>query len=286
MISRRRAALAAFLGLATLPCRAAFEQSTVGGRARAMGSAFVALADDASAVSWNPAALATMTSREAGFSHENRFGLGLVGVTSLSLAYPGIGPGGFGFSWLRTSANDASDLEYSEDTYTFGYGIKIWRGSSLGTALNFRQLVSEKKGSGVTMDFSAKVPLWKDWLGAGALWRNAVQTTLRYDSGFKEPFPRQFQGGVFVKLAKTLTATYDAEMAEVGKGGARSHAGLEWAGGHVALRGGAFQSVAKGTDWVYTAGATVKVKALALDYAYEQHFDLGGTQIVSVRLSF
>ncbi len=269
-----------------LPARAAFDQTDVGARARAMGSAFVALADDSSAVSWNPASLATLSSREIGLSYEDRFGLGLVGVSYFSLAYPGMGPGGFGFSWLRTAAaKSVQDLQYSEDTYSFGYGGNLWRGVSLGTTVNFHQLVSEIKGSGFSADLSAKVPFWKDKFGAGFLWRNAVQTTLRYDSGFKEPFPRSFQGGVFLAPFTGVKVTYDVEKVASSRT-PRSHAGLEWAGEYLALRGGLAQSQAAGFDWVYTAGATVKAGSLALDYAYEQHFDLGGTQLVSVRLMF
>lgn len=54
---RKRALLAAVLTLLTAP--RAWPQSTVGSRAAGMAGAFVAVADDATAVYWNPAGIAT-----------------------------------------------------------------------------------------------------------------------------------------------------------------------------------------------------------------------------------
>jgi len=46
----------------------------VGARALGMGSAFAGLADDGSAAFWNPAGLATLTSREVTLMHAEQFG--------------------------------------------------------------------------------------------------------------------------------------------------------------------------------------------------------------------
>ena len=58
------AALAALLaGLAAPPARADFRHARPGPRPRAMGSAFVSVADDANAVYWNPAGMVQLAPR-------------------------------------------------------------------------------------------------------------------------------------------------------------------------------------------------------------------------------
>src|SRR4051812_14148302 len=97
----------------------AFDLTGTGARARSMGGAFVALADDYSAIYWNPSMLADLPKRELAFSYEDRYSLGLIGVSNLALAYPGIGPGGVGISWNRlATTHQVQDLNYSENTYT------------------------------------------------------------------------------------------------------------------------------------------------------------------------
>ena len=69
-----------FFTLLALGGNAAAETSrqlAVGTRAIAMGGAFVAVASDATAVSWNPAAIAALRRQEINFSRADRFGLGL-----------------------------------------------------------------------------------------------------------------------------------------------------------------------------------------------------------------
>jgi hypothetical protein len=79
-----------------------------GAKALGMGGAFVSIADDASAVYWNPAGLYLLDRRQALLMHSQRFG-GLVDYSTFSFAMPlsrepnAEAAGAIGLVWLRVS---------------------------------------------------------------------------------------------------------------------------------------------------------------------------------------
>ena len=94
-----------------LPARAAssyageFLAVGAGARALALGNAYVAIADDATAGYWNPAALAAIDARQAHAMHGERFS-GLVDQDFLALAQPGRRLDGIALSLLRVGVGD------------------------------------------------------------------------------------------------------------------------------------------------------------------------------------
>ena len=56
--------------------RGAFSTPSAGARDRVFGEAFVAIADDANAVRWNPAGITSLLQTEITFSHANLFTFG------------------------------------------------------------------------------------------------------------------------------------------------------------------------------------------------------------------
>ncbi len=75
-----------------------------GARANAMGEAFVAVADDASAVYWNPAGMTQMTSDEVSTGFSNRYD-GLAKEAQLNYARRGV-KGMWGFSYMGNYVTD------------------------------------------------------------------------------------------------------------------------------------------------------------------------------------
>ena len=79
-----------------------------GAKALGMGGAFVSIADDASAVYWNPAGLHQLDRRQALVMHSQRFG-GMVDYSTFSFAMPlsreegAEATGAIGLVWLRVS---------------------------------------------------------------------------------------------------------------------------------------------------------------------------------------
>ncbi|MCD4690557.1 type IX secretion system membrane protein PorP/SprF [bacterium] len=130
---KRTATLVLCAALAFLPAAASanFVEMEVGARAMGMGGAFVAVADDVTALHWNPAGLATLEEFQV-------FGMrtSVYGVDGLSedAAVAGYGTGSWGgaVGWLRTGAQDL----YNEDTMVIGYGMATpLTGLSAGLAL-------------------------------------------------------------------------------------------------------------------------------------------------------
>ena len=99
--------------------QANFLETELGARAMGMGGAFVAVADDVTALHWNPAGL-------AGLHGVQLFGMrtSVYSVDGLSedaaLVSYGTGGTGYGVGWMRTGAVDL----YSEDTLLAGYGTE------------------------------------------------------------------------------------------------------------------------------------------------------------------
>ena len=108
-----------FAGLALLPPTPAlaidkyageFLKIPVGARALGMGSAFVALADDATAVYWNPAGLVFASQRQAWAEHAEQFG-DLVNHDFLAFEQPLAATGGghsqgIAFGFLRSAVDN------------------------------------------------------------------------------------------------------------------------------------------------------------------------------------
>jgi hypothetical protein len=105
--------MAVVVALAVSPSHATklageFLATGFGAKALGMGGAFVSIADDASAVYWNPAGLYLLDRRQALLMHSQRFG-GLVDYSTFSFAMPlsrearAEAAGAVGLVWLRVS---------------------------------------------------------------------------------------------------------------------------------------------------------------------------------------
>lgn len=116
--------VAAALGLApATPAHAWFEESDVGPRGVSFGKAFTAIADDASALNWNSAGLASLPRGEVNLSVGRPYNL-----TDLQSAYVAVAVprsfGTLGVSWQHMGATDVA----SENTFALGLGRRLIAG--------------------------------------------------------------------------------------------------------------------------------------------------------------
>jgi hypothetical protein len=136
--------------------RASSTDLQLGTRPQGMGCAFVALADDANAVYWNPAGLTQITSGEATFMHWNFAEIEQLKVNYLSLAYP-LYKGAVGFCWIRQHAEleegpFAEKSRMSEDNFLLSYGMSFIPRFNIGISLN-RLVINSEAGNGAGFGF-------------------------------------------------------------------------------------------------------------------------------------
>jgi hypothetical protein len=90
-----------------------------GARALALGNAYVALSQDATAGYWNPAGLASLNSKHLHLTHAERFS-GVVDQDFFALAMPGPWFDGIGFSLLRVGVSDIKFTTLQDATRPIG----------------------------------------------------------------------------------------------------------------------------------------------------------------------
>ncbi len=117
-----------------------FNTAGAGARALGLGNAYVALADDPSAVFWNPAALDFIEKKRATFFYTNLIFESNYGFVGMS--WPTTSIGSFGFGWLRISSGNIGETEIavppestfdsSQQLFLFSYGKQVRQSLSLG----------------------------------------------------------------------------------------------------------------------------------------------------------
>jgi len=261
----------------------AFEQRSVGARPIALGGAFVTGQDNVSSTFWNSSALTTLENKEFEFTYQDLHSKGLINYSHLGFGYPDIGPGTFGISWTRLGVSNKVPFNYSENTYTVAYGAEVLPQLSIGSAINFFRLNSTVDGSGIGLNIGILYqPL--EFLVIGSQYHNVGQSSIRFDSGARDDLPQDFTiGSSFsykdFKIYSDLGNLQDDP---------EYHMGFEYTTPNklLQLRSGVRKSTKKEFSFAYAFGFGVMLRNIGVDYAYENHFDLGGSHIVTVSWKF
>ncbi|MGQ9631245.1 MAG: hypothetical protein ACUVXI_13190 [bacterium] len=151
----------------------AYEVDTVGARAAGMGGAFVAIADDITALYWNPAGLGQLERIQVEGTakyiwqgrdvksitgDENRFGFSSINA----LIAPGFAVGAQerAFGTIIDGDRKAKTSVYSISS---GYGMRLWDGFFIGAAANYITERSEQQGTGGSLDLGLLGYLGEEW---------------------------------------------------------------------------------------------------------------------------
>jgi len=258
-------------------------QVPVGPRAIGMGGAFSALADDASALFWNPAGLARVGHQEVAGSYANLYDTG-VHDNLVSFVLPLSTNRAAGADWYHSGFDDGV-LGFSENRVTLGAAVKLrpwlWAGAggkllTRGTTLDGLSITSGR-GFGLDLGLLAS-PV--DRLRLGLVGQDLTGTSLRSPDGEKErAYPRNLRLAAAYSWSNLGTAALDVDD--------RWHFGVE-ATPHplVALRGGVEKDRRGIEAATWSMGLGIKVGVLHVDWARTLPPTLAATDHFSLSMQF
>ncbi len=263
----------------------------IGARAQGMGSAYSAVADDASATFWNPAAMTRQSQTEFTYSHWTLSDVDNVGVDFGAVAVPFRAGGvdaSVGFNFTRVGAqleegpsNTTSDI--SDSRFALVGGVRLHRTISVGLSLN-RLEVNSKRDSGAGFGFDAGVlvePLERHDLRLAVVGRN-----LSADVKNEDIDQSWRMGAAWTFWKQRITASAESGLRH-NINGTDGITGLFFGGLEVApvpqfaLRGGG------GSESQWGVGFGVNHRGFAFDYAFSDDDSvLGSAHRVSVSFAF
>jgi len=283
----------------------AFLKLGAGARAVGMGGAFVSVADDASAVYWNPAGLSQISGKEASFMHasmaQDRNYNFLTYVHSLTRI------GTLGVSWTNFNIrnieiwNDENDLidtaKDSENAFVLSYGKEFY--SNLSGGLNLKYLyqkVYENKASGWGIDMGLMYkPINRLSLG---LMVQDMGSNLKWDtaSGQMDKVPLKIKGGASYRFLND-NLLLSTDVIQILDNNARVNFGLEYkyeikkiSPSTVAIRIGYQSGYVLGNLAGASAGLGYRFKIgttpFQIDYAFTPYGDLGVAHRISLLICF
>jgi len=259
-----------------------FLKIDVGARATAMGGAFTALANDGTALYWNPAGLAQIEKTEISTMYNMHFQDVKQGY--LSLAFPLLGGTvGLGSNYMDMGkierrdeeGNTTGDFGASDMQVLLGYGRKLSPRLMFGISGGMLQeaIAEDKKST-----YSGNIGLL--FSGESFSFGLACQN-IGSDLG-EDPLPLTYRAGIALKLGAPSIAVdavkaIDDEMYFC--------AGLEWRIGNIpSIRAGYRTGQDAGSGASYGIG--LKISKIQLDYAYVLYSDLGNTHRLSLGIKF
>jgi len=256
-----------------------FLKMGVGARAAAMGGAFTALANDATALYWNPAGLAQLNETELSATYNSWF----QGVSQgyFSMATPAFG-GTFalGINYVdmgrlegRNSEGEATGNFSASDIHTscgIAFGEKFMFGFSGGV---LRDTIDE---STETAFLATGGILFKptEQVALGIVYQNVGQKL------GESPLPATLRGGLALEIGNITLAL---DMVSPNDNDTYFCGGVEVSlGSLLVVRGGYTTGQDEGEG--YSAGIGFRSSTLGVDYAYVPYGDLGDTHRISLAM--
>jgi len=269
-------------------------QIPIGARPLGMGESFVAIADDANAISWNPAGLVQLRQQAINGMYTDLYGIGLV-HSYLSYILPLTDQHVIGIDWSSLGFED-EELNLRDNRMNLSYGIRLVRQLSLGT--NFRYvsmntlLDGESLGAATGLGVDLGVyfePI--SGLSFGIFGKDLTNTKVKFETTKREDIVayRQFRLGASYQLTDSSVIACDLDDS--------LHLGVEqWFGNLLALRGGIIGSLisldSPNSDETFreptsfSLGGSLKYGALQFDYAYLNSPTLSNTHRFSMAFGF
>jgi len=260
------------------------DQLFVGTRPLSMGGAFIAVADDANTITWNPAGLPGLRRTEFTTTYADLYAMGIT-QSYLGFVKPFSDRVALGFDWSNVGFDD-KELLYAENKMNLAIGIQPHRKVSFGITLKYlmrdMQLdgTSYGKSSGVGYDAGLLIqPLKNLKFGVGLYDLGGTQVAYK-DKTTEIILGQAFKLGISYMPIDGLILAADY--------GDRFHFGAEYIlASRLSFRAGVQQDVSGDEKiLVPSGGLSIKFKSLIVEYGYESHPYLEPTHRFSFALQF
>ena len=257
-----------------------------GNRPLGLGGAYAAIANDASALMWNPGGLGLVERTEFQFSQASYYGLGMdEQYGSLVLPHWRLGTASITFRRFAVGGIERrdnrnvlldDDLSNSETEFSIGYGKNIGSVWSIGGAVKLRRhSLAGYSGSGIGVDAGILAhPLeflypnkgYARRLSLGLSVRNAIEPKIRLaDEHVPDPVGIRLGAAYWMPFLQSRTLLTAIDIEKTSDMNTRLHAGFEL-GIHplLTLRMGV-------NDGMLTAGTGIQWKSITIDYTFEDN---------------
>ena len=244
----------------------------VGARALGMGGGFTSIADDASAMYFNPAGLAVLEYQEVTAMHMSLLDGAIFNYGSW--VYPTLSLGGFGLAYMRMGVNDiirregfvqTGEFDYSNSQFLLAYGRRLRGPLTAGVSLKILyQSLDVYSDWAVGLDFGMTARLHRH-VSAGIIIRDMIPPTLELNTA-EETLPLTVAGGLALRdigVARDIRAQVSFELEKIENRDTRIHTGAELLfDSTYALRAGYDRDN-------LSFGAGFRYGRLQMDYAYK-----------------
>ena len=260
------------------------DQMFIGTRPLSMGGAFIAVADDANTITWNPAGLPGLRRTEFTSTYSDLYAMG-IDQSYVGFVRPFSDKVALGIDWSNIGFDD-KELLYGENKLNFALGLQIHRKFSIGFTLKYlmrdMQLdgTSYGKSSGLGYDMGLLIqPLKSLKVGVGLYDLGGTQISYK-DKTNEEILGQAFKLGISYMPINGLSLAADY--------GDRLHIGVEYIlASRISFRAGMQQGFNHEKDiLIPSAGLSIKFKSIFIEYGFENHPFLEPTQRISFSLQF
>ncbi|MFA6583200.1 MAG: PorV/PorQ family protein [Elusimicrobiaceae bacterium] len=272
-----------------------FLRLPAGARSVAMGEAFTAAADDATALYWNPALLSAAPGNSAALMHAS-----YLEGTSYDFAAASVksGPNAFALGIQRFSSGDMTEFDDTgadigsfsqvDTAFVLAYGRALGEGYSLGGAAKYIHSRIMASADAYAFDFGLATPYYLDKVRFAVTAAN-IGARIQYERD-NEDLPFLVRGGAAARLTPEFLLTAEAGLPKAGN--KYLAAGVEYAARmdslSIAGRLGYNSRTASDVPGLsgLSAGCGFGIASLTLDYALTFFGDLGKAHRFSLLYKF
>ncbi|MBN1780696.1 PorV/PorQ family protein [bacterium] len=304
------AALTLRAGAASGKYAGAFLMNPVGSRAASIGGAFTAVADDASAVYWNPAGIAGNAVTQITGMHAERFA-GMVNLDFMAASYNMPERAAFGIGFLRLGVDDIPVTRLENPGQPLGktnlpYVSEYWQDDESALFLTYaknqkhnfswgvnvkilRKTMGNKSAWGLGFD-GGVLYLPTPALHLGAALFDGTTTMVAWKGGSRENILPHLRLGMAYSIrlrsvhilpsVDLVNQSYEdpAALFHIGRFASDLNGGIEISVfQRLALRFGSFKKQ-------LTAGTGLRLSGIQMDYCFLRHSDLGDSHLISISI--